>query len=112
MNELSSEASVGQVEQQRNKLLDLGFVQLQPAGDFTSPRATHSSVTPLAASHFREVIATTSPQEGCPDLELTSPDSGCETALEETTGGTGHVSPRPHCCPSPVGERTACSVAV
>ncbi|XP_045688661.1 band 4.1-like protein 1 isoform X2 [Phyllostomus hastatus] len=30
--ELPSEASLGQVEQQRNKLLDLGFVQLQPPG--------------------------------------------------------------------------------
>ncbi|XP_032206675.1 band 4.1-like protein 1 isoform X5 [Mustela erminea] len=90
INELSSEASVGQVEQQRNKLLDLGFVQLQPPGDFAGPKATHSSVTPLAASHFREGIATTSAQEGCTDLELVSPDSGCETALEETTVGTGH----------------------
>ncbi|XP_045836456.1 band 4.1-like protein 1 isoform X4 [Meles meles] len=90
INELSSEASVGQVEQQRNKLLDLGFVQLQPPGDFVAPKATHSSVMPLAASHFREGIATTSAQEGCTDLELTSPDSGCETALEETTMGTGH----------------------
>ncbi|XP_034497606.1 band 4.1-like protein 1 isoform X2 [Ailuropoda melanoleuca] len=90
MNELSSEASVGQVEQQRNKLLDLGFVQLQSSGDFAGPRATHSSVMPLAARHFREGISTTSPQEGGTDLELVSPDSGCETALEETTGGTGH----------------------
>ncbi|XP_032705997.1 band 4.1-like protein 1 isoform X5 [Lontra canadensis] len=90
INELSSEASVGQVEQQRNKLLDLGFIQLQPPGDFAGPKATHSSVTPLAASHFREGIATTSAQEGCTDLELVSPDSGCETALEETTVGTGH----------------------
>ncbi|XP_044119042.1 band 4.1-like protein 1 isoform X4 [Neovison vison] len=90
INELSSEASVGQVEQQRNKLLDLGFVQLQPLGDFAGPKATHSSVTLLAASHFREDIATTSAQEGCTDLELMSPDSGCETALEETTMGTGH----------------------
>lgn len=112
INELSSEASVGQVEQQRNKLLDLGFVQLQPLGDFAGPKATHSSVTPLAASHFREGIATTSAQEECTDLELMSPDSGCETALEETTMGTGHVSPRPRRCPSPVGEQTACSVAL
>ncbi|XP_047600311.1 band 4.1-like protein 1 isoform X2 [Lutra lutra] len=90
INELSSEASVGQVEQQRNKLLDLGFVQLQPPGDVAGPKATHSSVTLLAASHVREVMATTSAQEGCTDLELVSPDSGCETALEETTVGTGH----------------------
>ncbi|XP_027479427.2 band 4.1-like protein 1 isoform X6 [Zalophus californianus] len=90
MSELSSEASVGQVEQQRNKLLDLGFVQLQSPGDFAGPKATHSSVTSLAPRHFRVGIATTSPQEECTDLELMSPDSGCETALEETTGGTGH----------------------
>ncbi|KAF3824852.1 hypothetical protein GH733_010186, partial [Mirounga leonina] len=90
MSELSSEASVGQVEQQRNKLLDLGFVQLQPPGDFAGPKATHSSVTSPAPRYFREGIATTSPREECTDLELMSPDSGCETALEETTGGTGH----------------------
>ncbi|XP_045300696.1 band 4.1-like protein 1 isoform X10 [Leopardus geoffroyi] len=29
-------------------------------------------------------------EEGCTDLELVSPDSGCETALEVATGGTGH----------------------
>lgn len=103
MSELSSEASVGQVEQQRNKLLDMGFVQLQPPGDFAGPKATHSSVTSPAPRYFREGIATTSPREECTDLELMSPDSGCETALEETTGGTGHVSPRPHRCPSPAG---------
>ncbi|XP_035920507.2 band 4.1-like protein 1 isoform X6 [Halichoerus grypus] len=90
MSELSSEASVGQVEQQRNKLLDMGFVQLQPPGDFAGPKATHSSVTSPAPRYFREGIATTSPREECTDLELMSPDSGCETALEETTGGTGH----------------------
>ncbi|XP_077729101.1 band 4.1-like protein 1 isoform X2 [Canis aureus] len=85
INELSSEASTGQVEQQRNKLLDLGFVQLQPPGDFTGPKATHSSVMPLATRYFRE---DTSHQEGC--TEPVSPDSGCETALEETPGGAGH----------------------
>ncbi|XP_040303093.1 band 4.1-like protein 1 isoform X10 [Prionailurus bengalensis] len=29
-------------------------------------------------------------EEGCTELELVSPDSGCETALEVATGGTGH----------------------
>ncbi|XP_014642969.1 PREDICTED: band 4.1-like protein 1 isoform X2 [Ceratotherium simum simum] len=89
-NELSSEASTGQVEQQRNKLLDLGFVQLQPLGDFAGPKATHSSVMQLATRHFREGIPATSPQEGGMELQLVSPDSGCETTLEEVTGGTGH----------------------
>ncbi|XP_060472917.1 band 4.1-like protein 1 isoform X2 [Panthera onca] len=90
INELSPETSMSQVEQQRNKLLDLGFVQLQPPGDFAGPKASHSSVMPLAARHFREGISTTSQQEGCTELELVSPDSGCETALEVATGGTGH----------------------
>ncbi|XP_035865672.1 band 4.1-like protein 1 isoform X2 [Phyllostomus discolor] len=89
--ELPSEASLGQVEQQRNKLLDLGFVQLQPPGDLTGPDATHSSsVMSPATRHFRESVSTTSHQEGCMEVELMSPDSGCETTLEETTGGAGH----------------------
>ncbi|XP_029772784.1 band 4.1-like protein 1 isoform X3 [Suricata suricatta] len=86
INELSSETSMGQVEQQRNKLLDLGFVQLQPLGDLTGPKATHSSVMSLAARHFREGTSTTSHEEGCTELELESPDSGCETALENKSG--------------------------
>nr|XP_019588398.1 PREDICTED: band 4.1-like protein 1 isoform X4 [Rhinolophus sinicus] len=89
-NELSSEASLGQVEQQRNKLLDLGFVHLQPLGDIASPQATDFSVMPPATRHFREGISTTSHHEGRMELELVSPDSGCETTLEEATGGTGH----------------------
>lgn len=102
--ELPSEASPGQVEQQRNKLLDLGFVQLQPPGDLTGPSATSSSsMMSPATRHFRESVSTTSHQEGRMELELMSPDSGCETALEETTGGAGHVSPRPHHCPEPGG---------
>lgn len=87
INELSSETSMGQVEQQRNKLLDLGFIQLQPPGDLAGPKATHSSVMSLAARHFREGTSTTSHQEGCTELEVESPDSGCETALEVATGG-------------------------
>lgn len=98
-NELTSEASTGQVEQQRNKLLDLGFVQLQPPGDFASPKTIHSSMTPLATRHFREGISTTPHQERRTELELTSPDSGCETTLEEAPGVTGYVSPRPHRAP-------------
>ncbi|XP_020137566.1 band 4.1-like protein 1 isoform X2 [Microcebus murinus] len=86
LNEVSSEAPTGQVEQQRNKLLDLGFVQLQPPGDFTSPKATHSPMMPLATRHFGEGGSTASHQEGRTELELMSPDSGCETTLEETTG--------------------------
>ncbi|XP_044603990.2 band 4.1-like protein 1 isoform X8 [Equus asinus] len=89
-NELSSEASTGQVEQQRNKLLDLGFIQLQPLGDFAGPKATHSSVIQPATRHFRQGIPAVSPQEGGMELQLVSPDSGCETTLEEVTGGTGH----------------------
>lgn len=109
-NELSSEASRGPVEQQRNKLLDLGFVQLQTPGDIASPTTTHFSMMPPAARHFREGTSTTSHHEGCMELELLSPDSGCETTLDEATGGTGHVSPHPHLCPLP-GELTACCVA-
>ncbi|XP_047391418.1 band 4.1-like protein 1 isoform X4 [Sciurus carolinensis] len=85
-NDLISEASTGQVEQQRNKLLDLGFVQLQPPGDFASPKTTHSSVMPLATRHIREGTSTTPHQERCTELELTSPDSGCEATLEEAPG--------------------------
>ncbi|XP_045151156.1 band 4.1-like protein 1 isoform X2 [Echinops telfairi] len=85
-NELSSEAFTGQVEQQRNKLLDLGFSQLQPSGDLASPKATHSFVMPLATRHFSDGAPTTSHQEGGRELELLSPDSGCETTLEEATG--------------------------
>ncbi|KAK2508561.1 hypothetical protein MC885_005304 [Smutsia gigantea] len=89
-NELSSEASMGQIEQQRNKLLDLGFIQLQPPGNFPGPKATHSSMMPPATSHFKEGISTASHQEGRAEPELMSPDSGCETALEEASRGTGH----------------------
>ncbi|XP_072800265.1 band 4.1-like protein 1 isoform X7 [Vicugna pacos] len=92
-NELSSEASAGQVEQQRNKLLDLGFVQFQPPGDFAVLKATHSSVMPPATKHFREDISTTAPREGCLDVELVSASTGCEAPLEEATGGTGHNTP-------------------
>ncbi|XP_045050877.2 band 4.1-like protein 1 isoform X3 [Desmodus rotundus] len=89
-HELPSEASLGQAEQQQNKLLDLGFVQLQPPGDLAVPNATHSSTMSPATRHFRESISTTSHHEGRMELELMSPDSGCETTLEETTGGAGH----------------------
>uniref|UniRef100_A0A8C2W4J9 Erythrocyte membrane protein band 4.1 like 1 n=1 Tax=Chinchilla lanigera TaxID=34839 RepID=A0A8C2W4J9_CHILA len=81
-----SEASPGQVEPQWSKLSDLSSVQLQPPGDFASPKATDSSMMPQANRHFVEGISTTSHQERCPELELMSPDSGCQTALEETTG--------------------------
>lgn len=90
-----SEASPGQVEQ-RNKLLDLGFVQLQPPGDLASAKVTCSSLVPLATQHYGEGTPTTSHQERCTDPELVSPDSGCETTLEEATGVTGHVSPCTH----------------
>ncbi|XP_016041619.1 band 4.1-like protein 1 isoform X1 [Erinaceus europaeus] len=88
LNELSSEASQGQVEQQRSKLLGLGFIQLQPPGDFAGSKATPSSVTPLATRRASMVPMTY--QEECTELELLSPDSGCETTLEEATGGAGH----------------------
>jgi erythrocyte membrane protein band 4.1 len=100
-NELSPESSMRQVELQRNKLLDLGFVQLQPLGDLASPKAAHSSIMPLATRHFEEGKSTTSHQERCTELELLSPDSGCETTLDEATGVTGLVSP---CrAPQPMG---------
>ncbi|XP_021102449.1 band 4.1-like protein 1 isoform X3 [Heterocephalus glaber] len=86
----SSEASSGQVEQQWSKLLDLGFLQLQPPGDFDGPKATDSSMMPLATRHFGEGLSTTSHQERCPELVLMSPDSACKTTLEKTTGVTGH----------------------
>nr|XP_034351367.1 band 4.1-like protein 1 isoform X4 [Arvicanthis niloticus] len=86
--ELPSEASPGQVEQ-RNKLLDLGFVQLQPPGDLASAKVTCSSLMPLATQHYGEGTPTTSHQERCTDPELVSPDSGCETTLEEATGRAG-----------------------
>ncbi|XP_040588817.1 band 4.1-like protein 1 isoform X1 [Mesocricetus auratus] len=85
-HELPPGASPGQVEHQRNRLLDLGFVQLQPPGDLASPRVTHSSAMPLAAQHHGEGTSATSHQERCTEPELMSPDSGCETTLEEATG--------------------------
>ncbi|EPQ09137.1 hypothetical protein D623_10009362 [Myotis brandtii] len=104
-SELSSEASLGQAEQQQNKLSDLGFVQLPPPEDIAGPNATHSSVMSPTTSHFREGVSTTSHQE----LELMSPDSGCETTLEEATGGAGHVSPHSHRCPQLGSGRMLCS---
>lgn len=95
--ELPSEASPGQVEQQQNKSLDLGFVQLQPPGDLASPKDAH--LMPLTAQQYGEGTSAASHQEGCTEPELLSPASGCETTLEETTGVTGHVSPRPHQVP-------------
>ncbi|XP_052040047.1 band 4.1-like protein 1 isoform X1 [Apodemus sylvaticus] len=91
-HELSSEASPGQAEQCK-KLLDLGLVQLQPPGDLASPRVTCSSAMLLATQHYGEVTPTTSHQGRCTDPELVSPDSGCETTLEEATGITGHSKP-------------------
>ncbi|XP_077025856.1 band 4.1-like protein 1 isoform X1 [Tamandua tetradactyla] len=88
-NESSSGPSPGQIEQQRNKLFDLGFIQFQPAGDLTSPKATCSSMRPLASRPFGESISTMTHQEGSTELELLSPDSGCETTLEEATGRAG-----------------------
>lgn len=97
--ELPSEVSPGQVEQQQDKRLDLGFVQLQPPGDLASPKVAHSSLMPLATQQYGEGTSAPSHQEGCAEPELLSPDSGCETTLEEATGVTGHVSPRPHQVP-------------
>lgn len=94
-HELPSGASPGQVEQ-RDNLLDLGFVRLQPPGDLASPKVTCSSVMPLATQHCGEGTPTTYHQERCTDPELVSPDSGCETTLEEATGVTGHMSPCTH----------------
>ncbi|KAM9590304.1 uncharacterized protein ACIGJ3_001188 [Trichechus inunguis] len=85
-NELSSKASIGQVEQQQNKFLDLGFIQLRPPGDFASPKVTHCSMMPLATKYFGNSVSTTSHHERCMELELLSPDSGCETTLEEAAG--------------------------
>lgn len=99
-HELPSEASPGEVEHQQNRLLDSGFVQLQPPGDLASPKLTPSSGTPLATQHYGEGTSATSHQERCTDPELLSPDSGCETTLEEATGVTGHVSPHPHQVPT------------
>lgn len=104
-SELSSEASLGQAEQQQNKLSDLGFVQLPPPEDIAGSNAMHSSMMSPTTSHFREGVSTTSHQE----LELMSPDSGCETTLEEATGGAGHVSPHSHRCPQLGSDRMLCS---
>nr|XP_058142984.1 band 4.1-like protein 1 isoform X3 [Dasypus novemcinctus] len=93
-HELSSGASPGQVEQQRNKLVDLGFLQLQPPGDAASPKAACSSTMPLAPRSFGDAVSTTHHQEGCTELELVSPDSGCETTLEEATGNKSGDVPR------------------
>ncbi|XP_033042183.1 band 4.1-like protein 1 isoform X6 [Trachypithecus francoisi] len=91
-NDLSSEAPVGQAEQQWSMLSDLGFTQLQPPGDLASPKATHSTVMPLATRHFREDTSA-SYQEARTELEPVSPDSGCETTLAEATG-TGRAGLR------------------
>ncbi|XP_067564113.1 band 4.1-like protein 1 isoform X12 [Pseudorca crassidens] len=64
--------------------------EFQPPEDFAAPKATHSSMMPPATRHFWEGISTPSPREGCMDVELVSPSPGCETTLEEATGGTGH----------------------
>lgn len=93
-HELPPEASLGQVEQS-NERLDLGFIQLQAPGDLASPKVTCSSAMPLATQHCGEVTPTTSHQERCTGSELMSPDSGCDTTLEEATGVTGHVHPAP-----------------
>ncbi|XP_059980814.1 band 4.1-like protein 1 isoform X1 [Lagenorhynchus albirostris] len=64
--------------------------EFQLPEDFAAPKATHSSMMPPATRHFWEGISTPSPREGCMDVELVSPSPGCETTLEEATGGTGH----------------------
>ncbi|XP_051701028.2 band 4.1-like protein 1 isoform X2 [Oryctolagus cuniculus] len=84
--DLSPEAPAGQVEQQRSKLLDLGLIQLQPPGDFASPRAVPCSAPPLSTRHAGSGTSASSPQEARTELRLVSPDSGCGAALEEAPG--------------------------
>ncbi|XP_074262565.1 band 4.1-like protein 1 isoform X11 [Saimiri boliviensis] len=86
-NDLSSEAPAGPAEWQWSMLSDLGFVQLQPPGDFAGPKAT---VMPLATRHVGEDTYA-SHQEVHTEPGSVSPDSGCETTLAEATG-TGNKS--------------------
>lgn len=90
----SAETAPAQLEQQRKKLLELGLIQLQlPRENGVSSWAPHTSAMPPPPRPFRGRLTPTSQQAGHRELDLSSPDSGCETTLEEATGGPGHVSP-------------------
>ncbi|XP_054995012.1 band 4.1-like protein 1 isoform X2 [Sorex araneus] len=79
------------LQEQPKRLLELGLVQLQPpGGDGTNSLASHASVMPPPPRPFRGGLTPTSQQAGRRELDLASPDSGCETTLEEATGGPGH----------------------
>ncbi|XP_074148638.1 band 4.1-like protein 1 isoform X1 [Sminthopsis crassicaudata] len=98
--EQASEPFPGQVEQQRNKLLELGFVQLHPPSDISSPKATeppgsasdtgHFITKPgTAADPFRTVfIAPELPQERDEVLKHASVDSGSKAMLAEARSKT------------------------
>ncbi|XP_031809798.1 band 4.1-like protein 1 isoform X3 [Sarcophilus harrisii] len=98
--EQASEPFPGQVEQQRNKLVELGFVQLHPPSHVSSPKATeppgsapdtgHFITKPgTAADPFRTVfIAPELPQEMDEVLKHASVDSGSKAILAEARSKT------------------------
>ncbi|XP_049635075.1 band 4.1-like protein 1 isoform X3 [Suncus etruscus] len=113
----SAETTLAQLEQQRKKLLELGLIQLQlPRENGVSSWVPHASAMPPPPRPFRGRLTPTSQQAGHRELDLSSPDSGCETTLVEATGGPGHRAglregseekvklPRPRAPESDTGE--------
>ncbi|XP_074068146.1 uncharacterized protein LOC141505825 [Macrotis lagotis] len=103
-SEQSSEPFPGQVEQQRNKLLELGFVQLHPPNNISSSKATELTGSASDTGHFvakpgtsadpnKAVLIVTELNQGS-DEELTpsSVDSSSKTILAEA-GVTSHMNP-------------------
>ncbi|XP_020854316.1 band 4.1-like protein 1 isoform X3 [Phascolarctos cinereus] len=99
-SEQSSEPFPGQVEQQRNKLLELGFVQLHPPNNLSSPKATEPTGSASDTSHFMTkpgtsadpvravLIATELQQERDEELKRASVDSGSKAVLAEARSKT------------------------
>ncbi|XP_043840354.1 band 4.1-like protein 1 isoform X5 [Dromiciops gliroides] len=96
-SEPSSEPFPGQVEQQRNKLLELGFVQLHPPSNVTSPKATELTGSASDTGHFLAtsadpsgavLIATKLQQERDEELKRASMDPGSKAILAEARSKT------------------------
>ncbi|XP_072487512.1 uncharacterized protein [Notamacropus eugenii] len=117
-SEQSSEPFPGQVEQQRNKLLELGFVQLHPPNHLSSPKATELTGSASDTSHFMAKPGTSADpnravptvtelhQERDEELKRVSMDSGSKAILAEAR--VTSLSPPTPCSPSHLPMETDC----
>ncbi|XP_016283037.2 band 4.1-like protein 1 isoform X3 [Monodelphis domestica] len=99
-SEQSSEPFPGQVEQQRNKLLELGFVQPHPPSNSSSPKGTELTGSASDTGHFMDtpgtsvdpiravLVATELYQKRDEELTQAPVDSGSEATLAEARSKT------------------------